>query len=326
MRRALFTAVLAAGLLATGSDTRADDAGDAARRAQVVVTVGPARTVTVGELEDRIAGLPPFQRATFGGDAATVRRAFLDQVLIPEILESVGAEGEKLGERQPTSYALERVRSQAVVRAIRARLGPEAAIPMEDVQKYYDDNRARYDTPERLQIWRILCKTKDEAQTVLDAAKKEPTPKEFGELAREHSIDKASNLRAGNLGFIAPDGTSNEPGLRVEVSIVHAAQGVRDGQLVPAPVPEGENYSVVWRKGTLAATRRTVDQVAAQIRDTVWKGRVKDEADKLTAALCAAKLHDLDESLLATLGPTPSGDAGGAAARGSAAAPAASKK
>jgi peptidyl-prolyl cis-trans isomerase C len=300
-------------------DTRADDAGDGARRAQVVATAGPARTITVGELEDRLAALPPFQRATFGADAATARRAFLDQVVLPETLESLGADGEKLGERQPTSYALERVRSQSVLRAIRARLGPESAIAMEDVQKYYDDNRARYDTPERLQIWRILCKTKEEAQTVLEAAKKEPTPKEFGELAREHSIDKASNLRAGNLGFIGPDGASNEPGLRVDVSIVHAAQGVRDGQLAPAPVPEGENYSVVWRKGTLAATRRPVDQVAAQIRDTLWKTRVKDESDKLIATLRAAKVHDLDEALLATLGPTPSGDAGGAA-------PAASKK
>ncbi|HEY5243912.1 MAG TPA: peptidyl-prolyl cis-trans isomerase, partial [Polyangiaceae bacterium] len=210
--------------------------------------------------------------------------------------------------------------------AIRARLGPEAAIPMEDVEKYYGDNLARYDTPERLQIWRILCKTRDEAQQVLDAAKKEPTPKQFGELAREHSIDKASNLRAGNLGFISPDGTSNEPGLRIELSVVHAAQAVHDGQFAPGPVPEGENYAVVWRKGTLVATRRAVDQVAAQIRDTLWKTRVKDESDKLIASLRAAKLRDLDESLLATLGPTPSGDAAAPAPRGSTAGPAASKK
>jgi peptidyl-prolyl cis-trans isomerase C len=312
MRRALVAAVLASGVLVARADTRADVAGDAARRAQVVATMGTARTITVGELEDRLAAVPPFQRSTFGADAATIRRAFLDQVLVPETLESLGAEAEKLGQQQPTSYALERVRSQAVVRAIRARLGPESAIPMEDVQRYYDDNRARYDTPERLQIWRILCKTKEEAQSVLDAAKKEPTPKEFGELAREHSVDKASNLRAGNLGFIGPDGTSNEPGLRVDVAIVHAAQGVRDGQFVPAPVPEGESFSVVWRKGTLVATKRTVDQVAAQIRDTLWKSRVKTETDKLTTALRGAKVHDLDESLLLTLGATPSGDAGAA--------------
>jgi peptidyl-prolyl cis-trans isomerase C len=180
------------------------------------------------------------------------------------------------------------------------------------VQKYYDANRARYDTPERLQIWRILCKTKEEAQSVLDEAKKEPTPKEFGDLAREHSVDKATNLRAGNLGFIAPDGTSNEPGLRVDPVIVTAAHGVRDGELVSAPVAEGEYFSVVWRRGTIPATKRTVDQVAAQIRDALWKARVKDETDRLVASLRAAKLRDMNASLLDLLGPTAFGDAGGA--------------
>jgi peptidyl-prolyl cis-trans isomerase C len=313
MRRPSLAALLAAALLLAHGDTRADEAPDAARRAQVVATVGGTRTITVGELEDRIAALPPFQRATFGADAAAVRRAFLDQVLLPETLESLGGEADRLDQQQPTAYQLQRVRSQSVVRAIRARLGPESAVSMEDVQKYYDDNRNRYDTPERYQIWRVLCKTKDEAQSVLDEAKKDPTPKKFGELAREHSIDKASNLRAGNLGFISADGTSSEPGLQVDVSIVRAAQSVRDGQLVPAPVPEGDNFAVVWRKGTIAATKRTVDQVAAQIRDTLWKTRVKTETDALVARLRAARLHDLNESLLATLGATPSGDGGGGA-------------
>jgi peptidyl-prolyl cis-trans isomerase C len=191
------------------------------------------------------------------------------------------------------------------VRAIRARLGPESSIPMEDVEAYYDANRSRYDTPERTQIWRILCKTKDEAQTVLDAAKKDPTSKGFADLAREHSIDKGTNLRGGNLGFITPEGTSNEPGLRVDPAVVKAAQAVHDGELVPAPVAEGENWAVVWRKGTIVATKRPVDQVAAQIRDTLWKARVKDETDELTASLRASRLRDLDEAPIALLGTTP---------------------
>jgi peptidyl-prolyl cis-trans isomerase C len=315
-RRALFAAVLAAGMLAAQSPTRADPPADGARRARAVATLGPTRIVTVGELEDRIAALPPFQRASLGADAAAVRRAFLVQVLLPEALESLGGEGEKLDRLQPTSYQLERARSQSVVRAIRARLGPASAIPLEDVQKYYDDNRVRYDAPERYQIWRILCKTREEAQSVLDAARRDPTPKAFGELARDHSIDKASNLRDGNLGFISPDGTSKEPGLRVDVSIVRAAQGVQDGQLVATPVPEGDGFSVVWRRGTLAATRRTVDQAASQIRDILWKTRVKEATDGLVADLRATRLHDLNVSLLATLGATPPTDAGGASGQG----------
>jgi peptidyl-prolyl cis-trans isomerase C len=309
-RRVLLAAALVAGLLTVRGDTRADDSTEAARRAQVVAHLGPTRTITLGELEDRIAAMPPYQRATFGDDPAKVRRAVLDQVLVPEALESLGAAAEHLDSQLPTSYALEKVRSQSVVRAIRSRLGPEASVPMADVEKYYADNRGRYDTPERYQIWRILCKTKEEAQSVLDEAKKELSPKEFGELARDHSIDKGSNLRAGNLGFISPDGTSNEPGLRVDVALVKAVQGVKDGELVPAPVAEGEHFAVVWRKGTIAANKRPVDQVAAQIRDTLWKAHVKDETDRLVTALRAAKLRDVNEAQLALLGTTPSPEAG----------------
>src|SRR5579883_188256 len=157
MRRAAFAAILAAGLLSARAPLRADDGGaaaDAARRAQVVARIGTDRTITVGDLEDRIAALPAFQRATFGADPAAVRRAFLQQILVPEALEALGARAEGYEQKQSTAYQVERARSQATVRAIRARIGPESAIPMEDVQRYYDENRARYDTPERIQIWR----------------------------------------------------------------------------------------------------------------------------------------------------------------------------
>ena len=310
MRRGLFVVALGAGLLVL-ADTRADDAGDAGRRASVVAHVG-ARTITVGELEDRIAALPPFQRATFGATPDAIRRKFLDEVLVPEVLLAAGAEAQNLAEQDPTKLAVERARSQSAVRAIRARLGPESAIPMEDVQKYYDENRDRYDTPQRIQIWRILCQTKDDAQAVIDLAKKDLTPKDFQDLARDRSIDKATNLRGGNIGFVNPDGTSNEPGLRVDPVVVRAAETVRDGELVPAPVQEGEYWAVVWRRGTIPPNKRSVDDAAAQIRDAIWKARVKEETDKLVAGLRAAKLRDLHDDLLLTV-DLPLGDAGGLA-------------
>lgn len=303
MRRTLFAPILLATLLATRADTRADDAGaapsaaaDAARRAMPVAQIGGSRTITVGELEDRLAALPPFQRATLGATPDAVAHEFLLSVLVPESLFALGASAEKLDEQLPTAFETERARSRATIRAIRQRLGPESAIPMTDVQAYYDANRDRYDTPERLQVWRILCKTPEEAQSVLDAAKKDPTPKTFGDLARDHSIDKGSNLRAGNIGFVNPDGTSSEPGLKVDPAVVHALQGVKDGQLVPTPVKEADGWDVAWRRGSIPANKRSVDDVAAQIRDTLWKQRVKDETDKLIASLRAAHLRDYDEA------------------------------
>ena len=319
MRRALLAALLCATTLVAGvasTRARADDAGspvdpaaEKARRSATAAKIG-ARVITVGELEDRLAALPPFQRATFGADAATVRRAFLEQVLVPEGLYALGAAEDKLDRTPPASFEVERAVSNATLRAVRAKLGPESAIPMADVQAYYDANRDRYDTPERYQIWRILCKTEDEAKDVLAQASKSLDIKTFGDLARDHSLDKSSNLRAGNLGFLSPDGTSNEPGLRVDPAVVKAAQGVHDGQLVAAPVPEGDAFAVIWRHGTIPATRRSVDDVAAQIRDTLWKARVKTETDKLVASLRAAHLRDFNDGALYDLPGTLGNDAG----------------
>jgi peptidyl-prolyl cis-trans isomerase C len=191
---------------------------------------------------------------------------------------------------------------------------------MADVQKYYDQNRERYNTPERYQVWRILCHSREEALAVLDQAKKDPSLKTFGDLAREHSLDKATSLRSGNLGFLTPDGSSNEPGLRVDPGIVRAAQTVRDGELVPSPVAEVEFFSVVWRRGTIPTSKHTVEEVSAQIRDTLWKSRVKQESDKLILGLRGAKVRDFNPSLLDSLELPLESDAGGMPVRRSSAA------
>jgi peptidyl-prolyl cis-trans isomerase C len=312
MRRAVFGWVLVAATLAARGDTRADDGGAAREhRLRVVARVGPA-TITAGALEDRIAVLPPFQRASFGGTRDAVRRAFLSEVVLRETLLALGAEGLRLGDQPPAAYQIERARSAATIRAIRARIGPAAAIPMDEVERYYDENRARYDVPERYQIWRILCKTREDAQSVLEASKTDPTPATFGALAREHSLDRATYLRSGNLGFITADGSSNEPGLRVDPAIVRAAQSVRDGALAAEPVAEGEYFAVVWRRGTIAPTKRTVADAAAQIRDVLWKARVKDETDKLVAGLRTTRLRALDTSLLGSLDLPVDAEGGGA--------------
>jgi peptidyl-prolyl cis-trans isomerase C len=298
MRPVLVGAILAAGVQVLHTETRADEGGADGRRVLVVARVGQSRRITVGELEDRIGEIPALQRTTFGETPEVVRRRVLEQVLIPEVLLSLEAEHERLKEQPPASYAVERARSSATIRATRARIGPASAIPMQDVRTYYEHNSALYHVPERYQLWRILCKTREEAQTVLDTAKSDATPKAFSELAREHSLDKATYMRGGNLGFVSADGTSSEPGLRFDPAVVVAARGVRDGDFVPSPVAEGEYFAVVWRRGTVAARDLSVEDAAAQIRQALWNARIREETDTLVAGLRASKVHDLNEALL----------------------------
>jgi len=314
-RLVLRAAIVVAALLQPRAETRADDAGSG-RRDRVVARIGPT-AITVGQLEDRVAELAPFQRASLGATPRAVARRLLAEVVAREELLALGAEDLKLRDQPPAAYRIERARSSATVRALRRRIGPASAVSMQDVRAYYDENRTRYDAPARYQIWRILCKTRDDAQAVLDAARRDPTPATFAALAREHSADKATYLRSGNLGFVTADGASSEPGFRVDRAVVDAAQSVHDGDIVPSPVAEGDYFSVVWRRATVAPVRRSVDEVAAQIRDTIWKARVKQETDKLVAALRAAHLRDLDAALLAAVDlPAGAGDVSSAPPRG----------
>lgn len=270
---------------------------ESARRARVVLKVD-TRTVTVGELEDHLAGIPPYQLATFGASRDAIIRAYLDQILVRELVLASGATTRGLDKRLPTSQLIARALSSTTLRKSRGPYSSAAAVPMDDVRRYYDENRSRFDSPERINLWRILCKTSDEAASVLEAARREPTIAKFNELARERSLDKATNLRGGNLGFVAPDGASNEAGVKVDPALVKAAQAVKDGELVAQPVPEGPAFAVVWRRGTVPPNKRTVEEATAQIRAALYRERTESAEKKLIDELRAKNVKEVNVGLL----------------------------
>lgn len=328
-RLLLASAVISASLAAHAPSRADSDAGASAppssdpRRAKIALRVGE-RTVSVGELEDRLATIPPFQLVTFGVTRDEIVKAFVDQILVRDLLLAAGAEKRGIAKEVPTRHQVDRALSSATLRKAHAAYPSAAAVPMEDVKKYYEENRSRFDSPERINVWRILVKTRAEADAVLEAAKKDPTPTKYNDLAREKSIDKATNLRGGNLGFLAPDGTSNEAGFKVDPEIVKAAQSVKDGELVPAPIAEGPNFAVVWRRATVAPNKRTLEESTAQIRAAIYRERTESSEKTLIDGLRAKNLKERNESLLGIVELRPF-DAGLSLPRSSAV-PAPSKK
>ena len=291
---ACLTAILFAGGLAyaSGAQTPED-----ARRAAIVAHVGQA-TITIGELEDRMAQVPPYQLASFGDTPGKRARKFLDEVLVPDLLCALGAQDRHVDKRLPASYLLDHARSDAAIRGIKKSVTPAAKTPPEDVKKYYAENKSRYDSPERYNLWRILASSRSEAVTVLAAARKDATLTNWNSLARDHSVDKATSMRGGNLGFVTLEGISNEAGLRVEPAIVVAAVRVKDGEFVSEIVPEGANFAVIWRRGTVGASHRGLAEVDAQIRDTLFKQRSDTEAKRVTEEARAKLLKDFNPALL----------------------------
>ncbi|WP_394833523.1 peptidyl-prolyl cis-trans isomerase [Pendulispora rubella] len=268
---------------------------DAPKSEAVVAKVG-ARTVTAAELEARLATIPAFQLRTFGETPEAIKKGVLERVIVPELLLEQGAEAKHLETDRGVAERLSRAQAQATVRALRAQVG--TAVSAEEIKRYFEENRGRFEAPESYNLWRILCKTREEALSVLEDAKKDGQLAKFQSLAESHSIDQATYLRGGNLGFVNAEGVSNEAGLRVEPALVKAALSVKDGEFVPAPVEEAGAWAVIWRRGTVGASRRTLEELMPRIRDMILRQRLDTAVSKLVTDLRTRDVRDLNESLL----------------------------
>lgn len=284
-------------LVARGAGATAGEDAERARTAAIVVRVG-RHAMTVGELEARLALVPRFQLAEFGKTPTEIRQGFLERIVVPELLLAAGAEADGVAKKLPWSHQVARARSTATLRAIRATVPSASQVPAEEVAAYYEANRTFYDSPERVHVFRILVATQAEAETLLVALKKDLTLKAFTDAARDKSLDKATNLRGGNLGFLGPDGASNEAGLKAEPALVTAARTVKDGELVPKPVPEGPSFAVVWRRGTVAATKRTLEEATPQIRDTLARRKLDAATTRALDELAKAHVKERNDAPL----------------------------
>jgi peptidyl-prolyl cis-trans isomerase C len=246
----------------------------------VVATVGSTE-ITAAELEKRMKLVPDFQLATFGKTPDEQKRNFLDQVMVREALLAEGAKAKKLDESPVV-----RERTDDTLRAARLLLlKNEVSITPQEVAAFFIENRGRFEVPERVGVFRILCRTKEDAASVLADAKQGGTLTRWSELAREHSIDRATALRGGNLGFLGPDGSSNEVSVRVEPALFAAASKVKDGEFVPEPVKEGEGYAAIWRRGTLPAVHKSVEEEAVAIRQVLVRKKLEDGTRSLLKQL-----------------------------------------
>src|SRR4051812_425357 len=169
----------------------------------VTARVG-AQTITAADLERRMAQLPPFQLRSFGATPAEVRKNFLERVLVREALLSQGGAARGLAERQEVKDKIRGILRNGMLATLRADAQKAAAIRDDDVKAYYEQNASKYHSPARVALWTIAVEKREEAEAILAELKKDPTPKKWTETARERSVDKATAMRGGNLGFVGP--------------------------------------------------------------------------------------------------------------------------
>jgi peptidyl-prolyl cis-trans isomerase C len=253
----------------------------------VVAKVG-GKTITAAELERRLASVAPFQLRTFGSTPEEIRRNYLEKVLVRDELLAQGADDRRLAQREDVRDRVRAILKTAVITKLRAEVMEKGRPSDAEVRAYYEKNQSRYHTPARLNLWQIVVDKPEEAAAIVAEMKKDPTPKRWNELCHDKSLDKLTNLKGGNLGFVLPDGTTSEPGVKVDPELVKRAAAAKDGEILEQPVKVGERWAVVWRKAGAPAMDRSIEMETPGIRQAILRERtdakIKETRDRLREA------------------------------------------
>jgi peptidyl-prolyl cis-trans isomerase C len=274
--------------------------------AKPIAQVGPA-SISGEALTRRLAKLPDFQRAALGDTPDKLKRQVLETWLVPELLYAQEAERLKLGQRPSIQRRERELLRQAMDRELRAQNAAQHPVSASEIQAYFEAHRSRFETPQRVHVWRILTDDEALAKKILAESKGTDGIQRWSQFARESSLDKATHLRNGDLGFIHPDGNTDAPTVRVDPSLFAAADKLSDGELSAEPLKEGSHFAVIWRRGSLKAVSRTLAQESGSIRQVLERQRLESARTELLASLRSKYLSASNEALLETFAFTPEG-------------------
>lgn len=258
-------------------------------------------------LTRQLRKIPDFQRKALADTPDKLKRRVLETWLIPELLYAQEAERLKL-EQRPNVRSREReLLREAMDRELRAEIAGKSPVTPGDIQSYFDAHRSRFETPRRIHVWRILTDDEALAKKILADCKGVDGIKQWSQFARDNSLDKATHLRNGDLGFIHPDGNTDTPTLRVDPALFAVADKLSDGELASEPIKEGAHFAVIWRRGSMKASNRTIAQESGSIRQVLERQRLEQARDTLLASLRTKYVSSNNEALLENFAYTPAG-------------------
>jgi peptidyl-prolyl cis-trans isomerase C len=277
-----------------------------ASTARPVAKVG-SEPISAEDLTSRLARIPEFQRAALADTAEKLKRKVLETLIVPDRLYSAEAERLKLADRPALRDRQREILRQAMERELRAESMRQTPVTSADIQAYFAANQARFSTPRRVRIWRILTDDESLAHKVIADCQGVDGLKRWSQYARENSLDKATQLRDGDLGFVHADGKTDTPTLRVDPALFAGADQLADGELAKEPLKEGSHWAIIWRRGSAPAVARTVAQEEGSIRQVLLRERVEKARQALLGELRAKYVSQTNETLLDTLRFDPEG-------------------
>jgi peptidyl-prolyl cis-trans isomerase D len=202
----------------------------------------------------------------FQNEQRTVEYVLIDAGKVGEVAAPAPDVLAKYFEERKVVFRAPEYRKVSVLAMVPAEVAKTIEVSDADVQKAYEDRKARYVTPERRQIQQIVFPNMDEAKA---AAEKATKGAKFADLAAERGLKDADI----DLGTVAKTAL-------VDRAVADAAFVMKEGE-ISAPV-EGRFGIVILHVVKIEpAQSKTLEQVAAELKLELATDRAKTQMSDL---------------------------------------------
>ncbi len=252
-------------------------------------------------VQARLNRLAPWQLATFGAEPRAQTEGFVRDVLGVELMLVAEAKARKLDKKPSAHDAQQVILARALEASLEASILENGKMQKPLIEQYFAEHQSEFSEPARISVWRIVVSSEVHALEIIQACQGAGGVQRWRQLARDESLDRATHLRNGDLGFVREDGSTDFPQLRVNPKIYAALQPIPDGAILPAPLKLDENYAVLWRRGSMAARTPNLARESEKISKLLARKLLAEERDGLLKQLKTASLKAHNPLLLEVL-------------------------
>ncbi len=199
------------------------------------------------------------------------------------------------------STRVNRILYEALVQELSRK--PLSAQEKQFVKKVRRAWQEKLKKPLRIRIAHLYVQDGLQAAELQSKLHPDLSAREFKELCRQFSKDESTYQSGGDLGFVAPDGSTEYPEITAPPELYKAALALKDGEFSSKPIKVPGGFSLIQRRGTLQASEpKTEEQKQAierRIRVSLQTNRQEALIEQLRssqlkfdpAALKAIKLN-----------------------------------
>jgi peptidyl-prolyl cis-trans isomerase C len=273
-------------------------------RDSVVARVGD-RSMTVCDFARRLAGQNPYLRARL--NTAEARRALVRAWVDGELL-ALEARTRGLDQDPSVRNAVLSQLARQVESEVRSGVA-QAEVSEADIERYYREHIAEYETPEQVRFSQIVLASRADADRVLAEAQRAASDDAaWRNLVRANTRDDASRETGGDVGFVAREGSVQVPAELAQAAFRLRTVGEVLGEVVQSPrggPNHGPGFHVVRMIARREALRRSLDDVRRAIRNRLFEER-NDQAQSGAVRDLVARLRretpvQVDESALSAV-------------------------